>query len=253
QALREQAGMELAFYNGASMQNRGIEGHITGRLVNKPNTKWDVGVQVATYSNKVLGLPDGAFETTYYGARMITEVGAPANRFYGLQSQGVFATAADAASAGLSRRLTNGSLLPFEAGDVHFIDQNDDKVIDEQDRVAIGNPNPDWYGSLRPSLTYKRPSMPASFTYALRRGVYNATRHRLEPVSDYGNQSIAANYRWKEEGQHATMPRANWGDPLHNGEFSDRWIEDGSYLRLRTVNIGYGVPVNHAILKSFDV
>jgi len=95
--------------------------------------------------------------------------------------------------------------------------------------------------------------MHALFTYALGGDVYNATRHRLERVSDYGNQSIAANYRWKEEGQHATMPRANWGDPLHNGEFSDRWIEDGSYLRLRTVNIGYGVPVNHAILKSFDV
>src|SRR3546814_9657937 len=66
----------LAVYNGASMQNKGLEGHVTGRLVNKANTKWDVGVQVATYRNKVLGLPDGAFETTYYGARMITEVGA---------------------------------------------------------------------------------------------------------------------------------------------------------------------------------
>src|SRR3546814_17634391 len=134
-------------------------------------------------------------------ARMITEVGAASNQFYGVQSQGGFVTAADAASAGLSRRLTNGSLLPFEAGDVHFIDQNGDKVIDEQDRVAIGNPNPDWYGSLHTSLTYKRFSMHALFTYALGGDVYNATRHRLERVSDYGNQTIADNYRRKTNGR----------------------------------------------------
>src|SRR5690606_32364899 len=68
----------------------------------------------------------------------------------------------------------------------------------------------------------------------------------------FRSQSIAANYRWKEEGQQTNMPRANWGDPLNNAEFSDRWIEDGAYLRLRTINFAYHVAVNHDILKSFD-
>jgi len=252
QALSAQTGMDLAFTNGAAMQNNGLDLNITGRLINKPNLKWDMGLQLATYRNKVLTLPDGAFETTYYGARMITEEGGAANQFYGLQTYGVFATARDAANTGLSRRLTDGSLLPFEAGDVHFVDQNGDNIIDEKDRVVIGNPNPNWFGSWHTTLRYKRFSMHALFTYSLGNDVYNATRHRLESVSDYHNQSIAANYRWKEEGQVTDMPRANWGDPLNNAEFSDRWIEDGSYLRLRTINFGYHVPVNHDILKSFD-
>lgn len=252
QALSAQTGMDLAFTNGASMQNTGLDLNINGRLINKADLKWDLGLQLATYRNKVLTLPGGAFETTYYGARMITQEGGAANQFYGLQTNGVYATARDAANAGLSRRLTDGSLLPFEAGDVHFVDQNGDNVIDEKDRVVIGNPNPAWFGSLHTTVRYKRFSMHALFTYSIGNDVYNATRHRLENVSDYRNQSIAANYRWKEEGQQTNMPRANWGDPLDNAEFSDRWIEDGSYLRLRTINFGYNVPVNHAILKSVD-
>lgn len=251
-ALAAETGMDLAFTNGAAMQNNGLDMNITGRLINKTNTKWDIGLQLATYRNKVLTLPDGAFETTYYGARMITQEGGSANQFYGLQTYGVFATASNAANSGLSRRLTDGSLLPFEAGDVHFVDQNGDNIIDEKDRVVIGNPNPNWFGSFHTTLTYKRFSMHALFTYSLGNDVYNATRHRLESVSSYDNQSIAANYRWKEEGQQTDMPRANWGDPLGNAEFSDRWIEDGSYLRLRTLNFGYNVPVNHAVLKAVD-
>src|SRR5690606_2882914 len=252
QALSAQTGMDLAFTNGATMKNQGLDLNITARLINKPDTKWDMGVQVATSRNKVGTLPGGAFEATYYGARMITQEGSAANQFYGLQTYGVFATAADAANTGLSRRLTDGSLLPFEAGDVHFVDQNGDHVIDEKDRVAIGNPNPNWFGSFHTTLRYKRFSMHALFTYSLGNDVYNATRHRLESVSSYHNQSIAANYRWKEEGQQTNMTRANWGYTLNNAEFSDRWIEDGSYLRLRTINFAYHVPVNHDILKSFD-
>lgn len=250
--LAAQTGMDLAFTNGAAMQNNGLDLNITGRLINKMDTKWDLGLQLASYRNKVLTLPDGAFETTYYGARMITQEGAAANQFYGLQTYGVFSTAQEAANTGLSRRLTDGSLLPFQAGDVHYIDQNGDNVIDENDRVVIGNPNPKLFGSVHSTLTYKRFSMHALFTYSIGNDVYNATRHRLEDMSSYHNQSIAANYRWREEGQQTDMPRANWDDPLGNAEFSDRWIEDGSYLRLRTLNFGYQVPVNHTILKSVN-
>lgn len=252
QALPAETGMDLSFTNGAAMRNQGLDLNVSGRVLNNVHTKWDVGLQLATYRNKVTNLPGGAFETTYYGARMITQEGGAANRFYGLQSYGVFATSRDAANAGLSRRLTDGSLLPFEGGDMHFVDQNGDNIIDEKDRVVIGNPNPDWFGSLHTTLKYKQFSAHVLFTYALGNDVFNATRQRLENVSSYHNQSIAANYRWKEEGQLTNMPRANWGDPLANAEFSDRWIEDGSYLRLRTVNVGYHFPVNRQVLKSVD-
>src|SRR5690606_7164629 len=151
--------MDLAFTNGAAMQNNGLDLNITGRLINKPNMKWDMGLQLATYRNKVLTLPDGAFETTYYGARMITAEGGAAKQFYGLQSYGVVATAGDGANTGVIRRLADGSLLPFEAGDVHFVDQDRAMIIDEKDRVVIGNPNPSLFGPGRTTLRYRRFSM----------------------------------------------------------------------------------------------
>lgn len=251
-ALPAEAGMDLLFTNGAGMRNNGLDVNATARLVNNSRVKWDIGVQLGAYRNKVTALPGGAFETSYYGATMITHVGGAANQFYGLQTQGVFATAKEAANAGMSRRLTDGSLLPFQAGDVRFVDQNGDNVIDERDRVVIGNPNPDWFGSFHTTFSYKRFSAHALFTYSLGNEVYNANRHRLETLSSYDNQSIAVLNRWKEEGQQTDIPRANWGDPLSNSEFSDRWIENGSYLRLRTVNIGYRLPINHVILKEVD-
>lgn len=253
QGLQAHSGIDVVFLNGASMRNLGVEVGINGRLVHNKNTTFDIGIQLSKYRNEVTSLPDGAFETSYYGGDMITEVGSAANQFYGLQTQGIYSTSEEAASAGLNRQLSDGSLLPFQAGDMHFIDQNGDEIIDARDKVIIGNPNPDWFGAFTTSLTYKSWSFNTVFTYSIGNDVYNAVRRNAESGSNYDNQSIAVVNRWKEEGQLTNVPRANWGDPLNNAEFSDRWIEDGSYLRLRTVNIGYRLPLNKAVLKSVDI
>jgi hypothetical protein len=78
-------------------------------------------------------------------------------------------------------------------------------------------------------------------------------RAQLEAGSGYDNQMPAMVNRWRSPGQVTNTPKAVWGDPMGNSRFSDRWIEDGSYLRLRTISIAYNVPVKPAIIKYVTV
>ncbi len=253
QSLQAHSGIDVVFLNGGAMRNTGIELGINGRVLKTKHTTLDLGVQLSKYKNKVTALPNGSFETSYYGGQMITQVGTAANQFYGLQTNGVYTTSQEAASAGLNRQLSDGTLVPFQAGDVHYVDQNGDNIIDDRDRVIIGNPNPAWFGAFTTALNYKNWSFNTLFTYSLGNDLYNAVRRNSEGLSNYDNQSAAVVNRWKEEGQQTNIPRANWGDPMGNAAFSDRWIEDGSYLRLRTVSVSYRLPLNKAVLKSVQV
>jgi hypothetical protein len=81
------------------------------------------------------------------------------------------------------------------------------------------------------------------FNYSLGNDIYNYQRSILNAGSNFFNQQVAETGRWRYEGQQATLPRANFGDPMGNNRFSDRWIEDGSYLRLKTVRLNFRVPI----------
>ena len=85
--------------------------------------------------------------------------------------------------------------------------------------------------------------MNIGFNYSLGNDVYNYQRSILNAGSNFYNQQVAEVGRWRYEGQQATLPRANYGDPMNNNRFSDRWIEDGSYLRLKTVHLSYRIPI----------
>ncbi|HUC79998.1 MAG TPA: hypothetical protein VMR70_03745, partial [Flavisolibacter sp.] len=83
--------------------------------------------------------------------------------------------------------------------------------------------------------------------------VYNHVRHRLEQMTGAENQLESVRNRWRGEGQVTNTPKATWGDPMGNSRFSNRWIEDGSYLRLRTVSLQYHVPVKSSIVNYVTV
>jgi hypothetical protein len=225
------------------MKTSGTEFSLNSRIVNTKDITFDLGLNVANYSNKVISLPNGSILTQFGNATYITQEGMDANLFYGLKSNGVYSTTADAQADGLSRRLTNGDLVPFAGGDMRFTDTNGDKVIDNNDRMVIGNPNPDFTGSIAANLTYKRFSLQGLFNFSVGNDLYNGVRYNIEKMSGYENQSVAVENRWRAEGQQTSMPKAVWGDPMGNAEFSDRWIEDGSYLRLKTLVLGYDFNV----------
>jgi len=189
-------------------------------------------------------LPNGDILTQFAGATYLTSVGKDANLFYGLKSLGIYSTTVDANTAGLNRRMPNGDLLPFTAGDMQYLDVNNDNIIDDNDRMVIGNPNPDVAGSFSANITYKRFSLQGLFTFSVGNDIYNGLRYNLEKMSGYENQSVAVANRWVAEGQQTDIPKAVWGDPMGNADFSNRWIEDGSYLRLKTLVLGYDFKVN---------
>lgn len=244
ESISNVSGFDYIASNSGAMKTFGAELSLNSRIINSSDFIFDFGLNLSTYKNEVQSLPNGDIFTQFGGATYITSVGKDANLFYGLQTNGVYSTTTDAQTSGLSRRLTNGDLVPFKGGDMRFTDSNGDKVIDDKDRMVIGNPNPDLTGSFTTNINYKRFSLQGLFNFSVGNDLYNGVRYNLEKMSGYENQSVAVENRWRAEGQQTDMPKAVWGDPMGNASFSDRWIEDGSYLRLKTVVLGYDFNVD---------
>jgi len=247
------SGLSFAVTNSGAMRTQGLDLGINGRLVNTSVWKWDVGITLGTYLTKITQLPQPSIYNSYAGAVYLSQVGQQANLFYGYKTEGVFESNAIAAASGLSTKTPEGNTRYFAGGDMRFADVNGDQVIDEKDRVVIGNPNPDLFGSLNNRVSWRRWSADAQLSFSVGNDLYNYTRRNLESLSAMNNQTLAVNNRWKADGQVTNMPRASLGDPAGNSRFSDRWIEDGSYLRLRTVSVSYDVPVKSKFLKYIKI
>lgn len=250
ETVQSTGGIDRIVTNNGGMQNTGIEITTGARLIDK-QLKLDIGLNLASYRNEVTKLPHNNLMTSYADATLLTTTGQPLAVFYGYKTNGVYAT--DEEAAAYSMRLSNGTITPFRGGDMRFADLNPDQVIDENDRTVIGDPNPDFTGMFSTRLEWKRFSLDAALTFCYGNDVYNYTRARLESMKGFENQTQLALNRWRTQGQVTDMPRATWGDPMGNARFSDRWIEDGSYLRLRTVSATYQLPIRTEKLKYINV
>lgn len=250
QATPVAAGSSSSFIvsNSGAMTTRGVEGSINARITNKI-FKWDVGANIAKSSSKVDKLPVNNILTSFASATYITQAGAVPNLFYGYRTNGVFISDNVATQEGLSIKKPDGTLIPFKGGDVRFVDINGDHIIDDNDRQVIGNPNPDFFGAITNRFEYKRFSLEALFTFTQGNDLYNYTRNQLEAASGYNNQTNAIINRWRTNGDDTNIPKATFGDPMGNSRFSDRWIEDGSYIRLRTVTLSYNMPFKKGLFK----
>jgi TonB-linked SusC/RagA family outer membrane protein len=250
-------GMDGYWVNDGKLENKGYELSLNVKAVALRNFQWELGGSLAHYKNKILELPDGDYTTAIYGGEVQTAVGQPAGVFYGYKTAGVFATTAEAVSAGLKIPDATGlGYLPFAAGDIRFVDlyQEDGAgIINDNDKTIIGDPNPDFTGSFNTRLSYKGLSISALFSFSYGNDVYNYVRSRLESGSELNNQSAAMQNRWISEGQQTLIPKSSYDDPMGNNRFSDRWIEDGSFLRFKTLTVAYEVPVKWIFLSGFTI
>jgi TonB-linked SusC/RagA family outer membrane protein len=246
------SGFDSYLSNGGSMKNTGFDVSINGRILNG-SLKWDLGLNLSKYKNEVTKLDCGTQETEVCGATVQTKVGQPLGVFYGYQTNGIYQYQADAEAEGLY--LMNGSVQQkFEGGDVRFVNNNAlDLEINEDDRTIIGDPTPDLFGSIFSSASYHHFTLDFKLNYSIGGDVYNYMRNKLESLSGYENQSQSVLNRWRVDGQKTDMPKATWGDPMGNSRFSDRWIEDGSYLRLKTLTVGYEVMMKKQSVRSLNL
>ncbi|MGL5682406.1 MAG: SusC/RagA family TonB-linked outer membrane protein [Marinifilaceae bacterium] len=232
-------GVLNVFDNVGEIRTRGVEADVMVNLFQKGNFKWTVGGNIAHYKSEVMKLGGDSEYVSKYdnGLQMITKVGESPYQFYGHKAEKVFTSTNEANSANYYAQ--NGRR--FVAGDIKFYDANNDQVINDQDRVAIGDPTPDFYGGFYTNLRWKGLGLSASFSYAYGNEIYNGVRQTTEAMSDFANQSHTVQRRWMVEGQKTDIPRASYGDKVGNSRFSSRWIEDGSFIRMKDITLSYEI------------
>jgi TonB-dependent starch-binding outer membrane protein SusC len=225
--------------NIGSINNKGIELGITYN--NKVgDLRYSIGGNFTTVNNKVtdLGSIKEIITGTGGGQTHRTTVGQPLGYFYGYKTNGIYQSAAEAAAAPAD---ANGKP---SAGDIRFVDVNADGKINSDDRTFIGSNIPGYYYGANISANWKGIDFGIMFQGVGDVKVFNAARQSLEGMNNGNNQLATVANRWTTSNTGATIPRATGGDPNGNNRYSDRWVEDGSYMRIKNIQIGYNLPAS---------
>ena len=247
------AGMPNYYTNDGALKNHGFDAAFNAKIIDSKQFKLELGASIGHYKNKLTRLPQGmnSYETNLYGGTVLTEVGRSAGVFYGYKTEGVYKDTGAAEADGKFIRDASNNPVYFGAGDIKFVDKDGNGEINANDRFVIGDPNPDIFGNISLKLHYgKNWSLATNFNYSVGNDVYNYQRAVLEGGSNFINQTTAVTRRWTTEGQITDMPKATYSDPMGNSRFSDRWIENGSYLKLKNVTLSYKVPIQNEYIQG---
>ena len=225
--------------NAGQVQNKGIELTISSRNLTG-EFEWDTDFNISYNKNKVMKMNEGIALFTGGDINMtkvqVSAEGRPVNAFYGYVTNGIFQNQQEVDNYAVQ---VAGGTAP---GDIKFRDLDNNGVINADDRTFIGNPFPDWSFSLNNSFAYKNFDMQLFFQGVAGNEIYNANRIWQESMSVPQNQTRKVLDRWTGEGTSNSIPRAVYSDPNQNVRHSDRFIEDGSYLRLKNLTLGYRLP-----------
>ncbi|MBQ9202540.1 MAG: SusC/RagA family TonB-linked outer membrane protein [Bacteroidales bacterium] len=240
------------YENAAAVSTNGMTLSLRLTPVETRQLSWTLGGHITGNRSIVKDLGgrdflDIRYEGLSQGEDMIVrlKVGEEPYQFYGYETDGIYTTTAQART----EDLTSAKGSKFQAGDVRYIDHHADGVINEQDKVLLGSTRPDCFGSLFTHLRYGQFGLNVQFNYSIGGKVYNAVRRQLESMDRFYNQALSVRNRWQMEGQQTNMPRAAYGDPSGNNQFSDRWTEDASYLKLGALTLSYSIE--HPIANFF--
>ena len=224
--------------NIGEMSNRGFEIGINTVNVQGRNFQWTSAVNFARNINKVEKLYRGQPILGGYGAGTSRVIeGEPIGVFYGFKTNGLFQ----------SQDEIDASAQPGASpGDVRFVDSNGDGAITADDQGIIGDPHPDFEGSVTNNFSYKGFEANIFLQFSYGNDVWNNTRTFYEnPGYITGWNTVEDNInRWQQPGDDTSIPRATYTDPNNNQRDSDRYVEDGSYLRLKTLTLSYNFPAD---------
>lgn len=203
--------------NIGEMQNRGIETGISGEIIRGNEFRWLAQLNISANRNKVLKLYNNIpIDDIGRGGNRIM-VGEPMGIFWGWRALGVDPS----------------------TGDIVFDDVNNDGVITVDDKVKIGDPNPNFIGGFNNDISWRQWSLNIFLQFSQGNDVFNGTRRYVEALKGADNQTTAVLRRWRKPGDITDIPRATQVDPNNNNRPSSRFVEDGSYLRIKTVKLSY--------------
>ncbi len=237
--------------NGGSMENKGLDASLFYRIIDRPKFKWDLNGTFSMVKNKILDIKGDKLVTPLVGAEVVNMSGEAANSFYGYIFEGVYETTEAAQSAGK----VNDRLIPYSGGDAIYKDisgpsGSPDGIINNYDKTVLGSSIPEFFGGVGTTISFQRWTLNAFVQFVEGNEVFNYVRSQNENMVTLGNQSTRILNRWQYEGQVTDVPSALFGDPIGNSDFSTRWIEDGSYIRLKNVSLSYNIPGEWLMFKN---
>ena len=231
--------------NAGKIQNKGFEVTLSTKNIIKNDFKWSSDAVFSYNKNNVESINSDTPIITASGgfnsAIGLIKAGYPVNVFYGYITDGIFQNQAEVDSHAVQMPGSN-SATSTAPGDIRFKDLNNDGVVNDKDRTIIGNPNPKFTFSFNNTFSYKNFDLTIFLQGSYGNDIFNANRMYTEAMSIIQNQSTAVLGRWTGEGTSNNIPRAIYGDPNQNSRVSDRYIEDGSYIKIKNVNLGYTLP-----------
>jgi hypothetical protein len=227
------------------MENKGLEVSVNTRNLIGQFT-WNTSLNISYNQNKVISINDTIpMSSGSIGLNQnlaLIQAGQPINFFYGFKTDGIFQSQQEVESHAVQVP-GNDPNNRTSAGDIRFVDLNNDGVINDKDRTYLGNPNPTFIFSLNNSFTFKGFDLSIFLQGIAGNEVINANRFWNEAMAVAQNQTTETLNRWTGSGTSNTMPRAVFNDPNKNTRPSDRYIEDGSYLRIKNLTVGYTIPL----------
>jgi TonB-linked SusC/RagA family outer membrane protein len=239
--------------NAGKMQNKGIELTLNSHNLTGPFS-WTTSLNFSFNRNEVVDLNDtvpmtsGSIGLNYNLA--LIQSGYPINMFYGFVTDGIFQNQEEVDNHAIQVP-GNDPYNRTSPGDIRFKDMNNDGVINDNDRVMLGNPNPKIMFALGNTFGYKNFDLTIFLQGVAGNQILNANRIWAEAMSVAQNQTLATLDRWTGEGTSNSVPRAVFNDPNKNTRPSDRFIEDGDYLRIKSLILGYTIP--EGLLSRYKV
>jgi TonB-linked SusC/RagA family outer membrane protein len=227
--------------NAASLQNNGFELALTFRPKAGKDFRWDATLNFTTIHNKVLAFGNATTKYTQLGDAR-TELDRSIGEWYVLKTDGIFQTQAEI-NAYVGK--TGQMLQPWaKPGDIRYVDVDNDGTLDlDKDRYYAGSPWADWESGLLLNFAYKNFSLNMQWYAVVGNKLYNRPRYNVDRMDQNTNFRKGATF-WTAQNPNTEWPRAAMGAPDQGIQYnvlpqSDRWLEDGSYLRLRNLEIGY--------------
>lgn len=231
--------------NAGKIRNNGFEFNLGWMDQPNPDISYGINLIGSFNKNKVIamGSESGSIKggsTNQNITTSETKAGYPIGGYWLISTAGYFNSQEEVDAYAKDGKKIQPAAKP---GDIKFVDANNDGVINDDDRVFQGSPFPDFTFALNGNMRYKNFDLSIGLQGVLGNKIYNATRQTLEDVTKGSNFLASCLDYWTPENKNASHPRLTWDDPNRNTRAeSDRYLENGSYLRLRSVQLGYTFP-----------